>query len=168
MLLDALAAIPYDNWTLRCAGSADRDAGTAARVRRRLDDPRLAARVALVGDMDAGQLAIEYDRADVFVLATLYEGYGMVVAEALARGLPIVSTATGAIADLVGSDAGIVVDPGDGAALAGALARVIADAALRRRFAEGARRVRDRLPTWDDAVTRMAGVLITTRDAAHG
>jgi glycosyltransferase involved in cell wall biosynthesis len=168
LLLDALAAIDGDNWRLRCAGAADRDPATTARVRERLRDDRLAGRVELVGDMDASQLAVEYDRADVFVLATRFEGYGMVVAEALARGLPVVSTATGAIPDLVGAEAGIVVAPGDGAAFADALARVLSDRGLRARLAEGARRVRDRLPTWDDAVTTMARVLIEAGDAAHG
>jgi len=168
LLLDALAAVPSDDWRLRCAGSLDRDAATTAAVRVRLSDARLADRVEFVGDMDADQLAVEYDRADAFVLATLYEGYGMVVAEALARGLPIVSTATGAIPDLVGDAAGIVVAPGDVAALADALSRVISDAALRARLAAGARRVRDRLPTWTDAVAAMARALTRVRGAAHG
>src|SRR5262249_4263483 len=66
MLLDALAAVPHDNWQLRCAGSAERDPATTARVRDRLQDRRLADRVSLVGDMDASQLTVEYDRADVF------------------------------------------------------------------------------------------------------
>jgi len=57
--------------------------------------------VSLAGDMDATALGAQYDRADVFVLPTRYEGYGMAVAEALARGLPVISTATGAIEDLV-------------------------------------------------------------------
>ena len=168
LLLDALAAVPSDDWRLRCAGSLDRDAATTAAVRSRLSDVRLADRVEFVGDMDADQLAVEYDRADVFVLATLYEGYGMVVAEALARGLPIVSTATGAIPDLVGDDAGIVVAPGDVAALADALSRVISDASLRARLGVAARLVRDRLPTWTDAVDAMARVLTRVRDAARG
>jgi glycosyltransferase involved in cell wall biosynthesis len=168
LLLDALAAIDCDNWRLRCAGAADRDPATTARVRERLRDDGLAGRVELVGDMDASQLAVEYDRADVFVLATRFEGYGMVVAEALARGLPVVSTATGAIPDLVGADAGLVVAPGDGAAFAAALARVLSDRGLRVRLAEGARRARDRLPTWDDAVAAMARVLIAAGGAAHG
>ena len=54
-----------------------------------------------------------YDRTDVFVLATLRETYGMAVAEALAHGLPVVSTSTGAIPALVGTDAGLLVAPGD-------------------------------------------------------
>jgi len=168
VLLDALASLPFDNWTLRCAGSADRDEATTARVRARLANPRLAARVELVGDLGPAALGAEYDRADVFVLATLYEGYGMAVAEALARGVPVVSTATGAIADLVGAEAGLVVPPGDAAAFANALTRVLADAGLRARLAAGARRVRDRLPTWDGAAARMAEVLARARETGRG
>jgi glycosyltransferase involved in cell wall biosynthesis len=168
VLLDALAALAFDGWTLRCAGSADRDETTLAAVRARLANPRLATRVELVGDLGPAALGAEYDRADIFVLATLYEGYGMAVAEALARGLPVVSTATGAIADLVGVDAGLVVPPGDPAAFAEALTRVLADAGLRARLAAGARCVRDRLPTWDAAAARMAEVLARARDTRHG
>ena len=83
----------------------------------------------------------------------------MAVAEALAHGLPVVSTTTGAIPDLVGDHAGLLVPPGDDAALAAALARVMSDSHLRDRFAEGARRTRDRLPTWDDAAETMAAAL---------
>jgi glycosyltransferase involved in cell wall biosynthesis len=119
-------------------------------------------RVILVGALDAVALAACYDRADVFVLATLHETYCMAVAEALARGLPVISTTTGAIPDLVGVGerrAGLLVPPGDGAALTAALARVLGDAPLRQRLAEGARRVREGLPTWDRAVGIMAAAL---------
>jgi glycosyltransferase involved in cell wall biosynthesis len=80
----------------------------------------------------------------------------MAVAEALARGLPVVSSATGAIGDLVGRDAGRLVPPGDPAALADALRSVIDDSALRARLSAGARRVRATLPSWDDAAGLMA------------
>jgi len=83
----------------------------------------------------------------------------MAVAEALAHGLPVVSTTTGAIPDLVGEEAGLLVPPGDMGALAEALARVLGDAGLRRRLAEGARRVRDRLPNWGQAVDNMTAAL---------
>ena len=168
ILLDALTSVPFDNWTLRCAGSADRDEVTTAHVRTRLANPRLATRVELIGDLGPEALGGEYDRADLFVLATLYEGYGMAVAEALARGLPVVSTSTGAIADLVGTEAGVVAPPGDRDAFAEALTRVLVDAGLRARLAAGARRVRDRLPTWDDAAARMAAVLTRAREMRRG
>jgi len=159
ILLRALAAQPGDRWRLTCAGSLDRDPATVARVRDLLRDFGFSDRVSLVGDLDARALAIEYDRADLFALPTLHEGYGMAVAEALARGLPVVSTATGAIPELVGADAGIVVPPDDLPAFATALHRVIGDATLRDRLAAGARLVRGRLPTWETAAASMAQAL---------
>ena len=158
LLLGALAAIPHRHWRLTCAGSLGRDAATVARVRALLRESGFEDRVTLAGDLDAAALAVEYDRADLFVLPTLYEGYGMAVAEALARGLPVVSTATGAIAELA-ADAGILVAPGDLPAFTEALSRAIGDPDLRARLAAGARRVRDRLPNWDAAAAAMAGAL---------
>jgi glycosyltransferase involved in cell wall biosynthesis len=87
----------------------------------------------------------------------------MVVAEALARGLPVIASATGAIAELVTPDVGIVVPPGDTEALTAALARVIADSEYRSRLTTGARSVRDRLPTWDAACDQMVEALTRVR-----
>jgi glycosyltransferase involved in cell wall biosynthesis len=170
ILLRSLASLADRPWRLTCAGSGDRDQQTASRVRDLIRSLGLSGRVTLVGDLDAARLAVEYDRADVFVLPTLYEGYGMAVAEALARGLPVVSTATGGIPDLIAradeppehcssSPAGFAVTPGDVAAFTEALARVLDDGALRARLAAGARAVRDRLPTWGRASLSMARVL---------
>ncbi len=160
LLVTALAELPADrDWRLTCAGSLDRDPVTAARVRAQVRAHRLDDRVSFVGDLDTAALTEQYDRADAFVLATLHEGYGMAVAEALARGLPIISTATGAIRDLVANEAGIVVSPGDRVALIDALSRVIGDPDLRARLAQGARRVRARLPTWEVSTTAMADAL---------
>jgi glycosyltransferase involved in cell wall biosynthesis len=133
--------------------------------------------------MDGAALDAQYAAADVFVLPTFYEGYGMAVAEALARGLPVISTPTGAIAELVNGcgpgqpqgpspkpptgrghispdqPAGLLVPPGDASALAAALSRVIGDRGFRLRLAAGARRMREQLPTWKDAARKMAAVL---------
>ena len=127
-------------------------------MREQIRDAGLDDRVSLVGDLDQSALAIQYDRADVFVLATLYEGYGMAVAEALARGLPVIGTATGAIQDLVG-DAGLVVRPGDRRAFTAALSSLIRDPMRRATLRANACRRRDRLPTWDAATAAMARTL---------
>jgi len=166
LLLDALASVPHRAWRLRCAGSIERDARTTARVIERARAHGFGDRVELVGDLDPPRLAVEYDRADLFALATLYEGYGMAVAEALARGLPVVATAAGAIPDLVGGG-GIVVAPGDVGALAHALTAAIGDARLRARLAAGARRVREHLPTWDRTAAAMAAALERARERPH-
>jgi len=159
VLLHAVASMPNRGWRLTCAGSLDRDRSTASRVRRLIRELGIEERVTLAGDLDATRLALEYDRADLFVLPTLHEGYGMAVAEALARGIPVVSTATGAIPDLVCDGAGIVVPPGDASAFAHALSRVVADDAVRAELADGARRTRARLPTWESAAATMAMAL---------
>ena len=158
MLFRALAGVAVD-WRLTCAGSLTRDPETVRQLRRQLRSDRLDDRVMLTGEADAGALAAFYDAADLFVLATLHESYGMAVAEALAHGLPVISTRTGVIADLIGGDAGILVEPGDGEALAAALRGVMTDAGLRGRLAEGARRARTRLPGWADAASRMSAAL---------
>lgn len=161
VLLSALAAPAMAGlrWHLTCVGSPDRDDAWAARLQDQARRQRLAGQVTFAGERGAAELDACYDRADLFVLPTWYEGYGMAVAEALARGLPVVSTPTGAIADLVGSDAGVLVPAGDVAALAAALSTVVGRADARARLAAGARRVRDRLPTWEDAARRMAEAL---------
>jgi glycosyltransferase involved in cell wall biosynthesis len=115
--------------------------------------------VTLTGELDEVPVNEWYARSDLFVLATLRETYGMAVAEAIARGLPIVSTRTGAIPEIVGPDAGILVAPGDAPALAAALRRVLDDRSLRERLAAGARRQRESLPTWDHAVGKMDAAL---------
>ena len=161
ILLEALAAIPGHNWRLTCAGSVTRHPSTADRVRATIRRLELEDHVALVGELDASGLHECYDRADVFVSASLQETYGMAVAEALARGLPVVGTTTGAIPDLVGADAGLLAPPGNIDALAEALARVIGDAPLRTRLADGAKHVRERLRSWELAVDEMTAALET-------
>jgi glycosyltransferase involved in cell wall biosynthesis len=156
ILIEALSAVPRRDWQLTCVGSVTRHSATTTRVAATIRRLGLEDRVILAGELDAATLDEYYDRADVFVLATLQETYGMAVAEALARGLPVVSTTTGAIPDLVGADAGLLAPPGNTEALARALARVIGDAGLRAQLTEGARRVRDRLPDWGRAFGKMA------------
>lgn len=160
LLLQALAAMPERNWRLRCVGS-DRDTTVSRRLRDLVRQLDLADRVVFEGEADASAIARHYDAADVFVLSTRYEGFGMAVAEALARGLPIVSTRTGAIPEIVPDHAGLLVPPGDLPALTAALTSVVGDVSLRRRLAEGARLARTRLPTWRMAAARMGTILET-------
>jgi glycosyltransferase involved in cell wall biosynthesis len=100
-----------------------------------------------------------YLDADLFVLPTRFESYGMAVAEALAHGLPVVSTYTGAIGELVGTQAGLLVTPGDSGALHDALARVVRQPKLRADLARGAAAIRERLPRWSTLSMRLALLL---------
>lgn len=159
VLVDALARIADRAWRLGCVGSLERSPETVAELRRRIDAHGLRERIALAGEKPAEALDADYDRADLFVLPSYHEGYGMVLAEALARGLPVVSTRAGAIPDTVPPDAGLLVPAGDAAALAEALAALIDAPARRARLAAGARAARARLPTWAHARDRFAAAL---------
>jgi len=159
VLMRALAAVPSRHWKLTCVGNLNRDRASVARVRAVARELNLDVRVTFTGELAGQPLADAFDRADLFVTASLRETYGMAVAEALARGVPVVGTATGAMRDLVGTEAGVVVPPGDEWALADALEHAIANADLRAELADGARAVRDRLPSWSAATEAFAVVL---------
>ncbi len=163
-LVTALAAVPSRNWRLTCAGSLTRHPPTVGRVQAMIRDLALEDRVTLAGELDAAALEEQYDRSDLFVLATLRETYGMAVAEALAHGIPVVTTTTGAAPELVGSEAGLLVAPGDDESLTGALTRFMTDEDLRLRLAAGARRMRPRLRRWDETIASMAATLESIGD----
>jgi glycosyltransferase involved in cell wall biosynthesis len=158
VLIEALSRLRQLPWHLTCVGG-ERDTQTAGRLRAMIAQYELFDRVTFTGDLHQPELNRQYDCADVFVLPTFHEGYGMVVSEALARGLPVISCPTGAITELVTPQAGILVPAGNVTALARALAEVIDHNDTRVRLATGARRVRDNLPTWEDASHRMAAAL---------
>lgn len=159
LLIEALTPLAHLPWQLSCAGSLTRSPSSVERVRALLRRSRLEHRVQLLGELPHAQLAAHYAASDLFVLATRHESYCMAVAEALAHGLPIVSTRTGAIPELVGAQAGILVEPGDGGALRAALARVLQQPELARQLAQAALRARGRLKPWKAACARMAAVL---------
>jgi len=155
------AGAPRPRATLRLIGETDADPAYAATVRAAI------AAIAVTGDssivvsgaVDAGTLEAAYAAADLFVLPSRYEGYGSVYAEALLRGLPIIACDAGAVPELVGPDAGILVPPGDPTAFADALERLLDDDDLRARLAAGARRRGARIPAWDDTVRGVRAVL---------
>lgn len=159
VLLRALAPLADRPWRLIIAGADDVDRETTAALRSLVETLGLTDRVALTGALSRAALDAAYHAADVFVLASHYEGYGMVLSEALARGLPVVSTTGGAIPRTVPEGAGVLVPPGDAAALSAALARVLDDAAVRAALRDGAIAARADLPTWAETAARFAAVL---------
>ena len=154
LLVDALARLQHRHWRLICAGSLTRAPACAQALRARIVAAGLAQRVLLLGEVDAPTLARCYEQADAFVLPTRLEGYGMALAEAIARALPVVTTAGGAAADTVG-DAAILVPAEDVMALAHALQRITTQPALRAALSAAARQRALALPTWDQAARRM-------------
>jgi glycosyltransferase involved in cell wall biosynthesis len=159
MLVRAFAANASRPWHLTCVGNTDRHPEIVECVRAAVRANGLDARVDVTGELGGEALEARYARADAFVLATLHETYGMAVAEALARGLPVIATKTGAIPSLVGEEAGLLVAPGDADALAAALSRFLDDSGLRATSRAAAARVRTGLRTWTTAVDEMITAL---------
>lgn len=151
VLIDALAGCGHLPWHLCCVGALDRDQETTTKVIARLQRHGLTDRVTLAGEMDTAALEAAYAAADVFVLASELEGFGMAFAEALARGLPIVGSGAGAVRETVPETAGMIVPTGDAVVLREALVRVIEDSNYRRELAEGARAAGHALPNWPSA-----------------
>jgi glycosyltransferase involved in cell wall biosynthesis len=159
LLIEALAALQDRRWTLHCVGSTTRDAATTSSLQASIAAHGLEHCVQLHGEFHAEALEAFYASADAFVLPSLYEGYGMALAEALAHGLPIVSTTGGAIPHTVPANAGLLVPPGDATALRIALARLLDEPACLAELAAGARAVRLQLNDWPAAVERFAAAL---------
>ena len=161
VLIAALATLTDLSWRLTIAGDRTRDRNAAARLDADIARHALGDRIAALGAVSPQRLAALYAEADVFVLASHFEGYGMAYAEAVAHGLPVIGTSAGAIPDTVPPDAGLLVDPGDSFALARALRHVIGDAGLRRRLASAARAAAPQLPTWRHSAEIFARALET-------
>jgi glycosyltransferase involved in cell wall biosynthesis len=159
VLVAALATLSSVPWRLTIAGDLTRDATTAARLRAEITRHGLTDRIAVLGAVSSRRLATLYDTADLFVLSSHFEGYGMAYSEALAHGLPVIGTTAGAVAETVPREAGLLVAAGDPAALAAAMRRVITDSGLRARLADAAFAVSRQLPTWRQSGLIFAGAL---------
>ena len=162
-LVEALNRLSHLDWELVIAGDRDRNAETTSSLEAQIQWSHVRDRVRLSGSLDEPALADFYARADLVVMSSLYEGYGMVLGEALAWGLPIVATTGGAAAETVPDGAALKVPPGDVEALAAALRRAMTDAALRKKLADAAWAAGQKLPRWEDTARIIAGVI---RDAA--
>lgn len=159
VLIEALSQIADLDWRCDCIGDIRRDPACVAAIRDALDRHQLTGRIHLAGSHPPETLSAAYDKATLFVLPSYYEGYGMVVTEALAHGLPVVTTTGGALADTLPDDAGFAVPPGDAEALAAGLRRLLSDADAYTALAAGAARAAAALPSWDDAGARFAAIL---------
>ncbi len=158
VLIRALEPLVDWRWRLSIVGAA-RDEVLLAALERQIVEAGLAERITLLGSRSEAELDEIYGTADIFVMPSLFEGYGMVLGEAMARGLPIVCTTGGAAAETAPNSAALKVLPGDAAAFSAAVGRVLNDAELRRSMADAAWSAGLMLPTWDDAAKRIAAVL---------
>jgi glycosyltransferase involved in cell wall biosynthesis len=164
VLLDALATVTDLPWQCACVGSLDRDPSFADVVRRRALDAGLGGRVRFQGPRTGPELDRAYAASDVLVLASRAETYGMVVTEALARGLPVIAAEVGGVTEALGhgedgTRPGILVAPGDPAALGAAVRAWLGDGDLRARLRRAARERRASLRGWPATASALSGVL---------
>jgi glycosyltransferase involved in cell wall biosynthesis len=164
VLLDALATTTDLSWDCLCVGSTDRDPAFAESLRRRVLDGELADRVRFAGPRINADLYCSYASADLLVLPSRAETYGMVVTEALARGLPVVAADVGGVAEALGHGAGgikpgLLVPPDDPAALAAGLRAWLSDGEVRLAWRRAARERRASLSGWSTTTSVLAGVL---------
>ena len=159
MLVEALARLAELDWVCDFVGDDQRDPAQAQAIRAAIDRHGLTDRIRLRGSQPRAAIDDFYAGADLFVLASRYEGYGMVIDEAVAHGLPIVTTTGGALADTLPVGAGIAVAPGQSEAMAEALRTLITDTQQRACAAAGARAARARQRDWNAAARAFAAVL---------
>jgi glycosyltransferase involved in cell wall biosynthesis len=164
VLLDALATATDLSWRCACVGSLDRDPAFAGGLRRRAQNGGLGDRVRFAGPRTGPELDRAYAAADLLVLASRAETFGMVVTEALARGVPVLAADVGGVTEALGrgedgTRPGLLVAPGDPAALATALRAWLGDADLRGRLRRAARERRGSLHGWPATTSVVAGVL---------
>jgi glycosyltransferase involved in cell wall biosynthesis len=156
VLIAAVATLVDLPWRLTIAGDRTRNPATSARLDADIAAHDITDRVAVLGALPPERISELYLASDIFVLASHFESYGMVLTEAIAHGLPVVSTMAGAIPETVPAGTGLLVPPDDVAALAQALRRLIGGGAERKRLATNARAAAARLPTWQDSARLFA------------
>ena len=167
LLAQALETVADLRWTCECVGGIRRETKYVERLRQH----RLGARFTLTGPRTGFALAATYATADLLVLPSRAETYGMVVTEALSRGVPVLTTNVDALPDTLGvapdgSVPGLLVPADDVEALGAALRRWLTEPSLRERLRESARLRRETLTGWDVTARRVAEILQRQEAAA--
>ncbi|MFI0349328.1 glycosyltransferase family 4 protein [Actinomadura sp. 9N407] len=164
LLVQALTDVADLPWTCECVGPMRYDLTHVSQVRKLVEQHDLDDRISLAGPRMGERLAATYAGADLLVLPSRAETYGMVVTEALARGIPVLATSVGGVPEALGRSPdgrvpGILVPPDDVAALAAALRRWLTEPALRHDLRDAALERRGTLHDWDATTRDLTAVL---------
>jgi glycosyltransferase involved in cell wall biosynthesis len=160
VLVEALKPLAGLDWRLTIAGATDRNPAAVASLEAAIADAGFHDRIRLSGTVVPATLAKFYDTCDLFVMPSLFEGYGMVLAEAMARGLPIVCTTGGAASETVPNAAALKVAPGHPIFLSAALEKALRDKRLRTRMADASWEMGRTLPPWTETTRRIAAAVM--------
>ncbi len=151
-VLSALKGVRDLSWTWACVGSSDGDPPFAEAMRAEVRRAGMGARVRFVGPLAPPSLEEAYAACDLVVVGSRHETYGMVVGEALARGVPVLVTPVGGIGEAMGTTGvglpGVVAATADAAGLGGALRTWLTDAGLRAQARAAAGSRRTTLSSW--------------------
>lgn len=158
-LVTAMAGLDHLPWHLTIVGNTTRAPEHVTHLQAIIDELRLAHRITLMGECDDVELERIWHAADVYVAASRHEGFGMAIAEAIARGIPVVTTSAGAVQEWLSRDAAVIVPPGDACALRTALGVLLAEPERRDTLRDGALAARSRLPRWQDTAATVDAAL---------
>ncbi len=159
-LLTALATLDDYPWTLELVGSTKHDEQYTHSIENQIQTLGLADRVAIKGELRGAALRAAYSRADLMVLASPREGFGIVCLEAMRYGLPVIASSEGAAPELIEhEEQGLLVDPTDHRAFAATLQRVFADPHLLSTIGQAAHARALEHPSWDSTGARVATFL---------
>ncbi len=159
LIIAALAGLQEHSWRLTIVGNLDREQGHVAMLRRMIEDHDLSQRIAFAGERTGKDMDALWKGADLYAAAAIHEGFGMAVAEAIARQIPVVSTRSGAVGSWLDPRASILVEPDDVATMRDALRRVLSEPQLRRDLRQGTGLARTALPTWQQTAAKIDAAL---------
>jgi glycosyltransferase involved in cell wall biosynthesis len=153
-LVEALAKLQRSDWSLTIAGNTDRYRDYVADLQNLVDARALSGHITLSGELSAPALDALWSRTHLYIASSFYEGYGMAISEAICRGVPVISTPSGAVASWAG-DAALLVDADDPAAMTARIAAIMADPLAYEAARQRTARFASALPSWEEKMAQV-------------
>jgi glycosyltransferase involved in cell wall biosynthesis len=161
ILVEALHQIQHLDWECICAGDLERSPHYASKILNSVSERHLNHRILFTGECSSSTIAKLYDLSSIFVLASRYEGYGMVLTEAVVRCLPVISTTGGAIPHTLNGTSAVLVPPGNANCLADAIKAALDSHSDNNHRSGKPKGAQSRFPTWDQTIQHFEEAIIT-------
>ncbi len=158
-LIDALAGLKHLEWELDCFGMLDEHSDLYKTLMQKIADHKMQDRITFHGSVSDDEIEHAYSQSHIFVLPSLFEGYGMAYAEAIVRGLPVIGTTAGAIPDTVPQSCGILVEPENTIELQNAIETLLTDKDQLNQFRLGVQASANDFPTWESSAKKFKEIL---------